>query len=102
MSIGPVTFSGGFQLSVTNLVDWITAFSSRGAEGASVSLCGRGSSPFLPSADRSVGGGAVYAVSTAPSPWGLGNEAIGRPVTAPGQRNEGEIKEEKINKTKNK
>jgi hypothetical protein len=93
--IGPFTFSGGFQLSVTNLVDWITAFSSRGADGTSVSLGGRGSSAFLPSADTSVGGWAVYALSTGPSPWGLGDEAIGRPVTAPGQHNEGEIKEEK-------
>jgi len=60
-----------------------------------VSLGGRGSPPFLPSADKSVGGGAVYALSTAPSPWELGDEATGRPVTAPGQHNEGEIKEEK-------
>jgi hypothetical protein len=98
--IGPFTFSGGFQLSVTNLVDWITAFSSRGAEGTSVSLGGRGSSPLLPSADTSVGGGAVYALSTAPSPWELGDEAIGRPVTTPGQQNEGEIKEEKEKQNK--
>jgi len=93
--IAPVTFSGGFQLSVTNLVDWITAFSSRGADGTSVSLGGKGSSPFLPSADTSVGGGAVYALSTAPSPWELGDEATGRPVTTPGQHNEGEIQEGK-------
>lgn len=72
-----------------------------------MSLGGRGSSPFLPSADTSVGGGAVYALSTAPSPWELGNEATGRPVTAPGQHNEGEIKEgkketkPKINKKEN-
>ena len=59
-----------------------------------MSLGGRGSSPFVPSADISVGGGAVYALSTAPSPWELGDEATGRPVTAPGQHNEGEIKEE--------
>lgn len=83
-------------------MDWITAFSSRGAEGTSVSLGGRGSSPFLPSADTSVGGGAVYALSTAPSPWGLGEEAIGWPVTAPGQHNEGEIKKEGEGRKRNK
>lgn len=65
-----------------------------------MSLGGRGSSPLLPSADTSVGGGAVYALSTAPSPWELGDEAIGRPVTTPGQQNEGEIKEEKEKQNK--
>lgn len=77
--IGAFTFSGGFQLSVTNLVDTITAFSSRGAEGRSVPPDGCDSFPLLPSARTSVGGGAVYAVSTAPSPGELGEEATGRP-----------------------
>ena len=57
-----------------------------------MSLGGRGSSPFLPPAGTSVGGVAVYALNTAPSPWGLEDEAIGRTVTAPGQYNVGEIK----------
>jgi len=65
---GPFTFSGGFQLSVTNLVDTITALSSRGAEGRSMPPDGGGSFPLLSSTGTSVGGGAVYAVSTAPSP----------------------------------
>jgi hypothetical protein len=77
--IGEFTFSGGFQLSVTNLVDTITAFSSRGAESRSVPPDGGSSLALLPSAGTSEGGGAVYAVSTAPSPRELGEEATGRP-----------------------
>lgn len=66
-----------------------------------MSLGGRGSSPVLPPAGTSVGGGAVYAVSTAPSPWGLGDGATGWPMTAPGQHKLGEIEEEKKNKKQN-